>query len=133
MAMTFAKPQLILLSGNKITDHNRSELAISVERIETATRMANGTMRKYWVADKRKFVTDWTQVPGSYRNTVDGFWGANDIEKFYNEHVGALELQLNYGEGKPELYTVVLSSFSKNLVKRGLFDMYDCSIELEEV
>lgn len=34
MAMTFAKPRLMRWSNNAVTDHNRGELSIDVERIE---------------------------------------------------------------------------------------------------
>lgn len=133
MAMTFAKPQLMSWAGNRISDHNRSELSIAVERIENSKRMANGTMRKYIIADKRTFSTDWSMLPASWRNTVDGFWGAEDIETFYDSNPGVFDLVLNYTDREPERFKVVMSSFSKSLVKRGLYDFFEVSVELEEV
>lgn len=133
MALTFAKPQFMTWNGSRVTDHNRGEVSISVERIEKSSRMANGTLRKYIIADKRTFGTDWNKVPSKARYTVDGFWGAEEIERFYNSNPGEFTLYLHYSEGKPEQYRVVMSSFSKTLVKRGLYDMYNVSIEMEEV
>lgn len=133
MAMKFAKPQLMLWNGNRITDHNRSPLGISVERIEKSSRMANGTMRKYVIADKRTFDISWDDVPSRAIYTVDGFWGVEDIEDFYNVTPGSFTLTLNYGQGIPETYLVVISDFSKELKKRGRYDMYSASVTLEEV
>lgn len=133
MAMKFAKPSFMLWEGNAITDHNRGEVEISPERIERSKRMANGTLRKYVVADKRKFSVSWEMVPSKSRYTVDGFWGAEEIESWWNSIPGAFTLTLNYSEGLPVNYEVVMTSFSKTLSKRGLYDMYNVSVELEEV
>jgi hypothetical protein len=43
---------------NKVTEHNRSEFSINVERIEKVVRTSNGTLRKNFVTDKRKFSTE---------------------------------------------------------------------------
>lgn len=131
--MIFAKPQLLLWAGNKVTDHNRSELSIDVERIENSKRMANGTMRKYVIADKRKFACSWDMLPARAANTVDNFWGALDMEDFYNATTGAFTLVLNYGSQPAEQYQVVFTNFSATLMKRGLYDFYEVSVELTEV
>jgi hypothetical protein len=126
-------------AGTAITDHNRSPLSIDVERIETSTRMANGTMRKYWVADKRTFSCSWEMLPNSAAFTVDGFAGADQIEEIYNTQKGAFALVLTY-KGKPadlnrgdDTYTVMFTDFSKTLNKRGKFDFYDVSVTMEQV
>jgi hypothetical protein len=46
-----------------ISDHNRSEINISNERIEQRQRMANGTMRSFFIADKLTITTSWTMLP----------------------------------------------------------------------
>lgn len=134
MAMTFAKPQFMTFDGNRVTDHNRGEVSVSVERIEKANRMVNGTRRAYFVADKRTFGTDWNAVPSKARYAVDGFWAVEEIERFYSANQGeSFTLYLHYSEGKPEEYLVVMTSFSKTLVKRGIYDLYNISVEMEEV
>ena len=40
----------------KLTDHNREPIDIATELIETQSRMANGTMRKYVVSQKNNIV-----------------------------------------------------------------------------
>jgi hypothetical protein len=46
-----------------LSDHNRSPLEMSTERIEQRQRMANGTMRSYHIADKLSISTSWTMLP----------------------------------------------------------------------
>lgn len=137
MPLVLAKPRLIRWTNANgtlmVTDHNRSPLSIDVERIETAKRMANGTMRKYWVADKRTFSTSWTMLPNLSTFTVDGHAGADDIENFYDATVGAFDMRLTYGNGPEELYRVMFTDFSKSLEKRGKFDFYEVDVTMEEV
>ena len=46
-----------------LSDHNRSQIDISTERIEQRQRMANGTMRSFFIADKLTINTSWTMLP----------------------------------------------------------------------
>lgn len=133
MTRQFIKPALMTWGGEKITDHNRSPLSVSVTRIEEATRMANGTMRKYVVADKRTFGTDWTDLPQSAQYTVDGFWGKNEIESWYNSTPGSFTLKIFYGDGTIGTFTVFLSKYNAEISKRGTFDFWKVSVEMEEV
>lgn len=119
--------------GNKITDHNRSALNIAVNRIEESTRMANGTMRKYIIADKRTFSVSWDNVPQSAARTVDGFWGKNEIENWYNTVPGSFVLSLYYGDGTHEDINVMMTKYAANVSKRGVFDFWHVELELEEV
>jgi hypothetical protein len=52
-----------------LSDHNRAELSISNERIEQRQRMANGTMRSFFIADKLTISTSWSMLPSrSFKN-----------------------------------------------------------------
>lgn len=133
MARTFAKDAIMAWNDNRITDHNRSEVSVDVERIETSKRMANGTLRKYVVADKRTFGVSWSDLPHSADYTVDGFWGGEEIENFYNTVPGAFDLRLTYGTGEVETFRVMLTDFSKDITKRGRFDFWDVNVTMEEV
>jgi hypothetical protein len=133
MAMTFLLPSLMEWDGNKITEHNRSALDVSVERIEESTRMANGTMRKYVIADKRTFSCSWKDLPHNAMYTVDGLWGKREIENFYNTRPGAFDLKLYQGDGTVEDYVVMLTKFSATLSRRGAFDFWDVNVEITEV
>lgn len=132
-ALVFAKNAIMEWDNHKITDHNRSDLGVEVNRIETTKRMANGTLRKYVVADKRTFSVSWSDLPHKDDFTVDGFWGGKEIEDFYNENAGAFVLKITNGDGTLELFTVVFSNFSKDITKRGRYDFWNVSVELEEV
>lgn len=41
-------------SWQKISEHNRQEFLVGSNRIEQSVRMANGTLRKFYVADKKE-------------------------------------------------------------------------------
>lgn len=121
------------LVDNKISDHNRGPLNISVNRIEEPTRMANGTRRTYIIADKRTFSCDWTDLPQSATHTVDGFWGKNEIENWYNTQTSPFTLKLYYGDGTTTSYTVFMTKFEADISKRGAFDFWKVSVEMEEM
>lgn len=120
-------------NGNAVTDHNRQQLSIDVERIEKKQRMANGIMRKYIVADKRTFQTSWNMLPKLTAQTVDGYWGADAIETFYNTVTGSFSLEISDGDTEVNTYNVMFSDFSRNVVKRGSVDYWEISVSMEEV
>jgi hypothetical protein len=133
MPITFAKPQLLAFEGNEVTDHNRGELGIDIERIETKHRMANGTLRKYIIADKRNFSVSWEDVPSDDEFTVDGFWGVDEIKAFYDSNPGAFTLTIAYDNGDTEDVEVMFSDFNYAIKKRGVFVFCDLDVSLEEV
>jgi hypothetical protein len=52
-----------------LSDHNRGELSMTIERIEQKRRMVNGTMRSYHVADKTSISIEWDMLPSrSFKN-----------------------------------------------------------------
>ena len=127
---------------NKVTEHNRSALELSTERIERVVRTSNGTLRKNHIADKRKFQLSWDMLP-SYRTlTVDGGWGAEDLRSFYfgdegkqsfNIRVNLAKTGLDQSTSGFESYTVIISSCNFTVVKRGLQPHWNVSLSLEEV
>jgi hypothetical protein len=133
MPVTLSRPQLMKWAGTIVTDHNRSPLSVSVERIENKQRMADGTMRKYVIADKRTWTCSWEWLPTSDAKTVDGKMGGTAMETFYNSNPGAFALQLYMGDGTSTTYQVMFSDFSKEVVKRGTVDFLTINVTLEEV
>jgi hypothetical protein len=127
---------------NKVTEHNRSALELSTERIEKIVRTSNGTLRKNHIADKRKFQLSWDMLP-SYRTlTVDGGWGAEDLRSFYfgdegkqsfNIRVNLAKTGLDQSTSGFESYTVIISSCNFTVVKRGLQPHWNVSLSLDEV
>jgi hypothetical protein len=95
-----------------LSDHNRSDLDFSPERIEKRERMINGRMRSYHVADKQKLSVSWDNLPSRAYPilpeinsngvssvepyTVDGGAGGNDLLKWYEDHVGSFWVFLAY-------------------------------------
>lgn len=133
MAETFDKNALMEWNNNKISDHNRSALGVNVERIENPKRMANGTLRKYVIADKRSFTVSWEDLPHKKDYTVDGFWGGREIEGFYNNNAGQFTLKLTNGDGVVETFQVVFTNFNKDISKRGIYDFWQIQVEMEEI
>lgn len=129
----FKRPALMRWDGNKITDHGRSALGVSFNRIETSQRMANGMLRKYFVADKREFDVSWKELPSTGPWTVDGFWGGKEMLEFWTSSLWAFTLQLSDGQEGTESYQVMFSSFDYDIEKRGATDLWSVSVTLEEV
>jgi hypothetical protein len=46
-----------------LSDHNRGEISVSKNRIESRQRMINGTMRSYYNADKSTVSVSWEMLP----------------------------------------------------------------------
>jgi len=132
------------LGWRNITEHNRGEFTITPMRIESVKRMSNGTLRKYYVADKNTFNVSWSMVPSYRAETADGYWGAEDLRRFYSsdEGKGAFKILVNYAKGGTkqdtellgaEPFTVIFKEFSPVLLKRGVNAFWDISMTLEEV
>lgn len=100
-----------------LSDHNRSPISFSQERIENKVRTINGRMRSYHIADKIKISTDWKTLPSrsaSVRYTpdaqsgevsiaadelmyvVDNGAGAVDLLDWYENHRGSFWVFLAY-------------------------------------
>lgn len=127
---------------NKVTEHNRSAFDISNERIEKSTRMSNGSLRKFFIADKKTFSLSWDMLP-SYRTlTVDGAWGAEDLRSFYNSAEGqsSFNIRINLAKNGSnqessdyEEYAVVFGDCNFSVLKRGLQPFWSVSLTLVEV
>ena len=137
-------------SWNKISDHNRQPLGITVERFEKSNRMVDGTLRRYTVAKKRTISISWSMFPDKITNsyggktglgTVDGGWAGNDIETFHNTVNGRFFVKLRKGtdeakavsDGTIEIVSVMMTEFSKDIEKRGIVDLWSLNVTLEEV
>jgi hypothetical protein len=137
-----ATPAGTTKTWNKVTEHNRSALELSTERIERVVRTSNGTLRKNHIADKKKFQLSWEMLP-SYRTlTVDGGWGAEDLRSFYfgDEGKQSFNIRINLAKAGTdqsssgfEAYTVIISSCNFTVVKRGLQPHWNVSLSLDEV
>ncbi len=138
-----ATPALTSETWVELSDHNRSEVDVSSLRIEETQRMANGTLRKFYVNDKKMFNVSWTMLPSYRAQTADGKWGAEDLREFYKSTSGksTFKIRLNfakggskdYGTANEEEYTVSFTNCSFQLVKRGVNAFWNVSLSMEEV
>jgi len=134
----------------KLSEHNRQPVSIQTNRIEKQQRMANGTLRKFFIADKKTLSLNWDMLPSFYTFTVDGGYGAMDLKAFYDGSAakasGALsgrnsfDVTLSYG-GTTETLTMIFTSCSFELVKRNVKqvtgdtaqEFWNVSLSMEEV
>lgn len=155
--MNWTTNTIMTWSGNKISDHGRSSLNMSTERIGSDKRMADGTLRRMHVAVKRSWSVNWENLPsandiaGGYK-TADGGWAGEDMENFYKITPGVFRLVLRRGSainlsapagastlGPPfeddNFYgvNVMFTEFSKDVIKRGKVDFWNINVTLEEV
>lgn len=149
-------------SWQKLTDHNREPIQMSVELIESQSRMANGKMRKYVIAKKDKISVSWKYVPSKTSESADGFLGAAWLESFYHSNADLpIYLKIVSSELSPDpslgslpsgtfytaqtaanatsangakTYYVYMTDFSKTIINRTkISDYVDMSIEFTEI
>lgn len=128
-------------SFKKVTDHNRAPLSITYERLDRMQQMVDGTSRRYSVAKKRVWSTSWDMIPSTNLKagvggltTADMGFSGEQIEAFHNTTNGAFQMQLRRGDTTYETVMVMITDFSKEVVKRGpRVDFWNMSITLKEV
>jgi len=99
-----------------LSDHNRSPIDFSSQRIEQRQRTINGKMRSYHIADKMNISFSWNMLPSRayklpaefdteglspYKNntdeyTADGGAGGVEILDWYENHTGPFWMYLAY-------------------------------------
>lgn len=98
-----------------LSDHNRSPIEVSTERIENRKRMINGNMRSYHVADKRRFSLSWDMLPSRAFNN-DPLFDSNGISSssaslldyVVDNGAGGVEI-LNWYENHNQAFYILLS------------------------
>jgi hypothetical protein len=111
-----------------LSEHNRSPISLTINRIENVNRMANGTMRKYFVAEKRSISVSWEMLPSFSNLTVDGKYGAIDIKDFYSSSIGrsSFKVKLKYGKSKS---SSLIDRYENNGYLEMMFNS-ECTFEL---
>ena len=128
--------QFIILS-----DHNRSSIDFSSQRIEQRQRTINGKMRSYHIADKMNISFSWNMLPSrAYRYpadfdesgisphknqtdeyTADGGAGGVEILDWYENHTGPFWMYLAYDK---------YDNFGKDLAAYGHLAQYNQIIQV---
>jgi hypothetical protein len=135
-----------------LTDDSRSEMQISVERIEYKKRMINGRMRSYHVADKKSFSVSWSDLPSRrdelsevrFTGVKKGWASCQEMLGWYTGHTDSFFLTLVYdtptsASSVPlkyalETHNVFFDDFAYTIKKRGpTTDLWDISMTLVEV
>ncbi len=141
---------LYLNSNIKLSEHNRQPVSISKTRLEQVKRMSNGTLRKFFIAEKEEISVSWNMLPSFSTFTVDGGYGAVDLKSFYEgtatKAAGALsgqstfDVSINYGSVTRQL-EMVFKGCSFEIVKRNVREktadspqeFWNVSISMEQV
>jgi hypothetical protein len=130
-----------------LSDHNRSELSFSKQRIENRKRLINAHMRSYHIADKTNISWSWDMIPsrafddapvfnletgrpqsGLIQYIADGGAGGADVVKWYEDHPGSFYMFVSYDrldkfESSPYLH---LSQYSE--IYEVFFSTFDYDI-----
>jgi hypothetical protein len=168
----YARPQAMLWSDNSGTisnsvripsglekedfiicsDHNRREISISQQRLETRQRMINGTMRSYHTADKVTISTSWDRLPsrsysrsvifgsdgkpvltGATEYTADGGAGGVELLDWYENHTGPFWVYLGYDKFNAATFEVAGQTTDASFNYLGIYNdvklMYFASFE----
>jgi uncharacterized protein YutD len=135
-------------SWHQVSEHNRQPVTVGYNRIEKSQRMSNGSLRKYFIADKKIFNLSWSMLPSYSTMTVDGGYGALDLKSFYegSNGKGTFKIKIKYhndshieGTGEMEVYFTSASfdMLKRNVKSTGLESVsqqfWNVSITLEEV
>lgn len=128
-------------SWTKISDHGRTPLSISIERFESKQRMANARMRRYTTGKKKTFSCSWENLPDKETDFLTNGKPGNWMESFHDRVDGSFFVRLRAGSDRDksvipntQVYEVMMTEFSKEVVKRGqFFDLWSLDITLEEV
>lgn len=135
--MSWKDNAIMRWDSEKISDHNRSPLAIEVNRIERSSRMVDGTMRKYVVSQKRTFSCSWENLPSVNAGSsgpVDLGLSGTEMQAFSDSSDNPFTLTLSDGQTNEETFLVYLQEFSYEIVKRGAtVDLWNVTVSLEEV
>ena len=121
------------VSLTRVTEHNRSPVDVDYERIETANRMIDGTMRKWLVSKKRTWGVSWSLVPHTHLRTVDGGMGGEPMKNFYESTDHEFTMEIRLPDGTTERVLVFFNSFNYTVEKRGAYEFWNVTASIEEV
>lgn len=133
-AMSFPIESIVMFDGNPVTEHNRSSLTVSVEKLMEENRMVDGTLRRYIVGEKRRWKLSWSDLFSKAEWVVDGAWSGEEIQQFYYDTPGEFTLTVTFGDGATEQVLVMFEDLSVDILKRTTdFDIWNLDVSLVEV
>lgn len=125
---------IVMFDGNPVTEANRSALSVTTEKLMEEKRMVDGTLRRYVVAEKRRWKLSWQDLFSKTEWVVDGAWSGEDMYQFYLDNKGEFLLTVTFGDGTAEQVLVMFEDFSYDITRRTVdFDFWDVDLSLVEV
>jgi phosphoenolpyruvate synthase/pyruvate phosphate dikinase len=132
--LTLPIESIVMFDGNPVTEANRSALSVTTEKLMEEKRMVNGTLRRYVVAEKRRWKLSWQDLFSKTEWVVDGAWSGEDMYQFYLDNPGEFTLTVTFGDGTSEQVLVMFEDFSYDVTRRTVdFDFWDVDLSLVEV
>jgi hypothetical protein len=124
------------------SDHNRGEMNIGQQRIESRQRMVNGTMRSYHIADKISLSVSWNRLPSrsfsrnvifdnngnavmsgvDQEHTVDGGAGGVELLDWYENHPGPFYVYLGYDKFNSDSFKVAGDVTDESFTHLGVYN-----------
>lgn len=132
---TLFYPAAIWIDNVQLTDQGRSPVTRARDERSTTVELANGTRKRYIKAVKHTFSTSWSYLPDDTTCTIDGYAARKEMVSLLGDASRSHLLRFFYENGKYEEFTVFVSSYSEELIKRdpvsGVF-IWSVSVEFEE-
>lgn len=132
---TLFYPAAIWIDNVQLTDQGRSPVSRSRDERSVSVELANGTRKRYIKAVKHTFSTSWNYLPDDSTCTIDGYAARSEIVKLIGDASDSHLLRFFDKNGHYEEFTVFVSSYSEELIKRdpvsGVF-IWTVSVEFEE-
>ena len=130
-----------------LSDHNRSEISFTQQRLDSKKRMVSGHMRSYHIADKLNISWSWDMLPsraysgdpqyntsglvtnsGLEQYTADGGAGGVDIVNWFENHKGSFYMLLSY-DRYDKFTSSQYSKFGQyNQVVNVMFSSFDYNV-----
>jgi len=127
----------ISLGGTELTDDGRTfDENADLRMIQN--ELANGSLRRYVKANKRKFSLSWTWMPNTSTVTSDKKGGRDAVRALAYAGTSLTLLVRNIASASStyETYTVFVESYSEKMIRRdtaGQIYFYDVTLSLVEV
>lgn len=132
---TLFYPAAIWIDNVQLTDQGRTPVTRSRDERSTSVELANGTRKRYIKAVKHTFSTSWSYLPDDTTCTIDGYAARTEMVDLFGDANQSHLLRFFYENGKYEEFTVFVTSYSEELIKRdpvsGVF-IWSVSVEFEE-
>lgn len=128
-----AYENILSLNGVEFTDQGRT-LSESREEVSAPVQLANGTVKKYIIAIKKRWSISWQWLPNLSSLTYDEKGARDQLRAIaYAGNTFPLIMRNTYGETTS--HTVWVENYSEELIRRDTINgeyFYNVTVELVE-